>query len=380
MKAAFAVFCGSTLCGVLPLDDSIRARNTSFAFSSANTCVLSLRGVAEGGSFPSPGDSDYAAGMSDQKIVKWAAIHGRWRFEGAEAKYEGPQPPQVGQLVNRPFGICLSDVRFSEGEARTVVRLPAQIGPSAIASHIDPETSAYLMFGFRARTEEYTLAGLAGFQSAYTIARFGPNLAWNAVAVAGSKENLIPEREYEIAVRVRGQRLILIVDGIRVLEHVLEVPIEYAQLGLVGWGEGEVVFRNTSVTQEPGKVFVVMQFSPPYDELYKDVIQPLSEKSGLQAYHAGEVFGPGVILDDIVRGIEEAKIVIAEITAPNENVFYELGYAHALKKPTILLADRTKKLPFDISGYRCLFYENSIGGKRKVEEALDKHLKAILHE
>jgi len=76
----------------------------------------------------------------------------------------------------------------------------------------------------------------------------------------------------------------------------------------------------------------------------------------------------------------EAKIVIAEITAPNQNVFYELGYAHALKKPTILLAEHGKTLPFDVSGYRCLFYENSIGGKRKVEEALDKHLKAILHE
>jgi hypothetical protein len=317
--------------------------------------------------------------MSAQNIVKWAAIHGKWRFEGAEVTYEGPQPPQTGQLSN-PVGICLSDVRFSEGEASTIVRLPPRQGSSSISTRVDPEASAYLMFGFRALTEEYTLAGLAGYQSAYTIARFGPNLAWNAVAAAGSKENLIPDRDYEITVRLRGQRLILIVDGIRVLEHVLEVPIEYAQLGLVGWGEHEVVFRNTSVSQEPGKVFVVMQFSPPYEELYKDVIQPLSEKSGLQAYHAGEVFGPGVILDDIVRGIEEAKIIIAEITALNENVFYELGYAHALKKPTILLADRTKKLPFDISGYRCLFYENSICGKRKVEEALDKHLKAILHE
>jgi hypothetical protein len=51
-----------------------------------------------------------------------------------------------------------------------------------------------------------------------------------------------------------------------------------------------------------------------------------------------------------------------------------LGYAHALRKPTILLADRDKQLPFDISGYRCLFYENTIGGKAKVEEGLRKHL------
>jgi hypothetical protein len=319
--------------------------------------------------------------MSEQNVVNWAAIHGRWRFDGAEAIYEGPHSPQVGQFIN-PFGVCVSDVRFSEGEARTTVRLPPQVGPAAAAGRIDANASAYLMFGFRALTQEYVLVGLAGNQYAYTISRFGPDLVWNPVAAAGSRENLSSEHDYRILVRLQGQRVTLSVDGIRVLEHVLQGPIEDAQLGLLGWGERQVVFRNTSVSKEPGKVFVVMKFSPAYEELYKDVIQERCKKSGLQAYRADEVFGPGVLLDDIVRGIEEAKIVIAEITAPNENenVFYELGYAHALKKPTILLAEQGKKLPFDISGYRCLFYQNSIGGKPKVEEALDKHLKAILHE
>jgi hypothetical protein len=53
---------------------------------------------------------------------------------------------------------------------------------------------------------------------------------------------------------------------------------------------------------------------------------------------------------------------------------------HALGKPTILLAERGKQLPFDISGYRVLFYENTIGGKKQVEDGLKKHLAAILRE
>ena len=122
-----------------------------------------------------------------------------------------------------------------------------------------------------------------------------------------------------------------------------------------------------------------MQFSG-FEELYKEVIEPVTKSFGLRPYRADEVFGPGNIIDDIIRGIETAQIVIAEITPPNENVFYEVGYAHALKKPTILLADRTKKLPFDLSGRRCLFYENSIGGKTRVEEGLRKHLEAILDQ
>jgi nucleoside 2-deoxyribosyltransferase len=100
----------------------------------------------------------------------------------------------------------------------------------------------------------------------------------------------------------------------------------------------------------------------------------------LRAYHVGEVSGPGVILHDIAQGIVEAKIIVAEITPVNQNVFYELGYAHALGKPTILLAERGKQLPFDVSGYRVLFYENTIAGKKHVYEGFKRHLEAILNE
>jgi nucleoside 2-deoxyribosyltransferase len=49
-----------------------------------------------------------------------------------------------------------------------------------------------------------------------------------------------------------------------------------------------------------------------------------------------------------------STVVVAEITPVNANVFYELGYAHALGKQTILLAERGRTLPFDVSGYRCI--------------------------
>jgi hypothetical protein len=62
----------------------------------------------------------------------------------------------------------------------------------------------------------------------------------------------------------------------------------------------------------------------------------------------------------------------------NANVFYEVGYAHALNKFTVLLAEEGTKLLFDLSGYRCIFYKNSIGGKRMVEEKLEQYLEAIL--
>src|SRR5262245_42532529 len=89
---------------------------------------------------------------------------------------------------------------------------------------------------------------------------------------------------------------------------------------------------------------------------------------------------PGIILEDIRRGLVESEVIVAEITPVNANVFYELGYAHALGKPTILLADRSSAtLPFDVSGYRCIFYDNTIHGKRAVEDDLRRHLLNIKH-
>jgi len=110
------------------------------------------------------------------------------------------------------------------------------------------------------------------------------------------------------------------------------------------------------------------------------VILPTAKALDLKVIRIDEIAGPGIIFEDIKRQIAEAKIVVAEITAPNQNVFYELGYAHALNKPTILLAQRGKELPFDIRSYRVIFYDDSIGGKPALERDLKKHLEAILRD
>jgi hypothetical protein len=113
-----------------------------------------------------------------------------------------------------------------------------------------------------------------------------------------------------------------------------------------------------------------MQYGGAYDQLYKEVIEPVSRRLGFQALRADDVFRPGVIL--------QSDVIVAEITPVNANVFYELGYAHAPEKPTILLANRkTEKLPFDISGYRVIFYDDTIAGKGEVETTLMKHLQSI---
>ncbi len=120
-----------------------------------------------------------------------------------------------------------------------------------------------------------------------------------------------------------------------------------------------------------------MQFAEPYDTFYREVIQNQAEAAGFKVVRIDEKAGPGVIFRDIQRELEQAEIVIAEITPANPNVFYELGYAHALGKPTILLARRGAELPFDIQSFRVVFYDDTIGGKVEVERNLQRHLVAI---
>jgi nucleoside 2-deoxyribosyltransferase len=123
-----------------------------------------------------------------------------------------------------------------------------------------------------------------------------------------------------------------------------------------------------------------MQFTSPFNELYGEVITPVCADLGIKAYRASDIYRPGVVLQDIIQGLAESNVIIAEITPANPNVFYELGYAHALYKPVILLAERDTPLPFDVGGYRVIFYENAIRGKSSLETELRRHLSNIFNE
>ena len=109
------------------------------------------------------------------------------------------------------------------------------------------------------------------------------------------------------------------------------------------------------------------------------MIKDVCDEFELRAVRSDETYGPGVIIADIINEISEAKFIIAEVSEKNPNVFYEVGFAHAIRKPTILIAQKETELPFDISPFRVLFYENTIGGKKKVEDRLRRHIEAILN-
>ena len=201
---------------------------------------------------------------------------------------------------------------------------------------------------------------------------------WVTIEGQGHKENIRPDTPYAVRATLAGSRVTLHVDGIHLLStEVPSLPPQDAQSGLWCRSRGTVIVKGFQVKSKAPRAFVVMQLSPPFDDMYLEVIKAVSNEFGLDALRADEMYGPGVIIRDIINQVVNAQLVIADISAANANVYFEVGYALALNKPIVLLAKKGTELPFDVSGFRVLFYEDSIGGKAKVEEGLRNHLRAI---
>lgn len=197
------------------------------------------------------------------------------------------------------------------------------------------------------------------------------------LASAGSFSNYKVGETIHLKVNVNGSQIQLYVNNILFFQTTANIKVAPLEIRLGSYGPSIEVFDIKSHLSKP-KLFVVMQFSKEYNELYEEVIKPVVDGFGFNCVRADEFYTTTPILKDIVENIESSKAIIAEITPDNPNVFYEIGYSHAIKKPTILLCDhKREKLPFDISSFRTLFYENTIAGKKKVENSLIKYLEQI---
>ncbi|HFQ4917279.1 TPA: hypothetical protein ACGUTA_004752, partial [Vibrio vulnificus] len=84
--------------------------------------------------------------------------------------------------------------------------------------------------------------------------------------------------------------------------------------------------------------FVIMPFAEPFETYYKRIIKPAIDENDLYTARGDSLFRSTHIMDDIWNSIKDATLVVAELTGKNPNVYYELGLAHALRKPAILIA------------------------------------------
>ena len=109
--------------------------------------------------------------------------------------------------------------------------------------------------------------------------------------------------------------------------------------------------------------FVIMPFSKTTDEHtedywthhFEDFLKPLiEEKTNLEARRSKVMRGD--ILREIITDLVVSRVVVADLTDNNPNVYWELGVRQSFKHGTVTIAEAGTKLPFDIGGKGTLFY------------------------
>ena len=263
-----------------------------------------------------------ANGNGHSNRLTWAPIRGKWEIGEDIQTFRGDGRLTVnssGQAT--PMGLAVSSVSMHSGTCEVRVRFTALFDGS--------EQAGGIVLGYRSPERPYLFVRLGGAPYAYCLGQYADG-NWRLLAAAGQADNLVQDRDYLIQLKLTGQELSMAVDGVPVLNQVLSAPVEGRQVGLIAAGRNDISFTRFANASDRPKAFVVMQFSEPYNTFYREVIQKQATDAGFEVFRIIEKPGPGVIFEDIQHEIEQSSVVIAEITPANPNVYYEVGYAHAL--------------------------------------------------
>jgi hypothetical protein len=103
--------------------------------------------------------------------------------------------------------------------------------------------------------------------------------------------------------------------------------------------------------------FVMMPFGSWFDRYYQDIYTPAIKEAGFEPVRADELFTTGSVVEQIWEQIQKAKVLLADLSGKNANVFYELGLAHAAKKPVVFTSSVVEDVPFDLRHLRVIIYD-----------------------
>lgn len=118
-----------------------------------------------------------------------------------------------------------------------------------------------------------------------------------------------------------------------------------------------IVSKEPRVREFLDTCFVMMPFGEWFDRYYQDIYVPAIKEAGFEPVRADELFTTGSVVEQIWEQIEKAKLLLADLSGKNPNVFYELGLSHAAKKPVIFTASLVEDVPFDLRHLRVIIYD-----------------------
>ncbi len=127
------------------------------------------------------------------------------------------------------------------------------------------------------------------------------------------------------------------------------------------------------------RCFLVMPFSSEWSDNVHTALSSACKALAVQPLRGDDLFTPTDILVDIWHSLNSSDFVIADITGRNPNVLYELGIAHTLAKPVLIISRNAADIPIDLSTRRVILYGQSGGDWREdLEIKVSKAIREIL--
>jgi len=164
----------------------------------------------------------------------------------------------------------------------------------------------------------------------------------------------------------RARRLQVLLDGLLRLPDLSSSTIHRRQ----PMSQLEPLRTAGASSQAKPHVFVAMPFAAEFDDHFHYGIQQAVNVAGYLCERADLAAFTGDVIVWVKERIGSARLLVADLSTANPNVYLEVGYAWGKGIPTVLLARDAADLKFDVKGQRCLVY-NSI---RKLEELLTREL------
>lgn len=184
-------------------------------------------------------------------------------------------------------------------------------------------------------------------------------------------------KEHQLAVDLTGGKKTMIVGAQKAAEYLgistFYLDVDYDENGEYAIPGTEVLISNEAIIDQ-NLVFVIMPFSPEFDEIYRQGIKEPISRLGLNCMRVDEDIYLGGIMKRIKELIARANLVVAEISYSNPNVMYELGLVHAMNKKVIILSKSMDSVPFDLRHIHIVVYGSNI---EDLKDKLTKYVKEL---
>jgi hypothetical protein len=120
-----------------------------------------------------------------------------------------------------------------------------------------------------------------------------------------------------------------------------------------------------------------------FDKRFEDVYAPAIKAANLDPYRVDRDPSVNIPIEEIEKGISAARVCFIDVTLDNPNVWFELGFAIASRKPVCVVCskERTTPFPFDIRHRTIIEYDyTSVSDFTRLQDKITARLKSIVEQ